>query len=247
MANHLLSCGLQSHNIKQRIEAHKEKYSDSTKSPTHQRILLLIPYMTDPGLTSGSSSLSSIPMPIPQLHVSDHPLRYQPYPMEVLRYRDSPKPQADMPLSTTFSFDSLHPSKSASQVSYQGPSSWPPSWPGWRHSSIPKQCSWGANGASLVCCLHKAFRTLNSPPYSLRWVSTFLDRESRIPSDMRRIYPWFTSYLTESSNKADYSGSCDQVPWRSQVACGWKRGNDAKRWLDRDQQPPPCCLHDHDE
>ena len=70
MSNHLLNCGLQSHDTKQLVEAHKEEYSDSTtRSPTRQRTLPLIP-----GLASGSSGLSSIPTPIPQLHVPDHPL-----------------------------------------------------------------------------------------------------------------------------------------------------------------------------
>jgi hypothetical protein len=175
MANHLLSCDLQTRDTKQRIEAHKEKYSDSTtKSPTRQRILPPIPHMTDPGLPSGSSGLSSIPTPIPQLHVPDHPLRYQPYPMEALRYRESFEP--DMPPSATSSFDSLHPSESASQVSYQGPSSRPSSRLGRRRSSlfpsnVPGELMvpvWSAARTRLF--EHRILRLTASAGFPLSWV-----------------------------------------------------------------------------
>ena len=208
MVNHLLSCSLQSEDVKKRAAMHKEGYSDSVRSPGRQRTLTVppqLPYiLSDAGpssytpsfagpssvsgqpgvisLNSPTTSHSQLPHNSPTTSHSQLPhiipqLRYQPYPLpEAFTYSRS-----SMPLSATSSFDSdsLHPSESASQISYHGhPSlySRPPSQLGRRRSShvhhnVPGELVvpiWSAARTRLF--EHRLLRLTASAGFPLSWV-----------------------------------------------------------------------------
>jgi hypothetical protein len=140
LVNHLLLCLFQSEETKNRVSAHKEKYSDSAKSPGCQRPLPPLPYnLGVPGpsslisdqplpfqgsnsflLAAGSSFLSrappassSISLNSPTIPHSQLPRMDQPrfHPYLQDAYSHSGIPSSDITSSL-----SLHPSESASQT-----------------------------------------------------------------------------------------------------------------------------------
>ena len=146
MANHLIACSLQPDSVKQQVNSHKEKYSDKTiRSPGRQRTVPSLQYhFADPlgpfsytppesfpaGPSTGSAHQNLISTTTlsygtqlqPDHRLDSHATRYQPYPSEAIRHSTKPP-------SASSSFDSLHPSDSASQMSYQPPDSRPSSRP----------------------------------------------------------------------------------------------------------------------
>lgn len=162
MANHLILCPFQSEETKNRVLTHKEKYSDSARSPNRQRTLPPMLYNSSvPGpssltpaqplpfsdpfqiLPAGSSSVSGAPTgtyislnspTIPHSQLPRMDQRFQPYPQGAYSRSGTP---SDLVSSLSFASESIHPSESASQIAYHrsGPSSRPPSQLGRRRGS----------------------------------------------------------------------------------------------------------------